>query len=84
MKKKTTKKAKADVSSKSKSRSDLNTPKVKKASKKILSAAAHLKNTTKKMVDDVFLKVLGSRVLERAQEMTQSLHKEKSGKKGRK
>jgi hypothetical protein len=58
--------------------------KVKRASKKILSAATHVKNTTKKIVDDVFLKVLGLRVLERAQEVTQNLHQEKKRRKGRK
>ncbi len=55
--------------------------KIKRASKKILSAASHIQKATKKMVDDVFLKVVGLRVLERAQEMTKSLHKEKSASK---
>jgi hypothetical protein len=57
--------------------------KVKRASKKILSAAGYVKTATKKLIDDVFLKVVGSRALERAQEMTQSLRKEKVSKKGR-
>ncbi len=91
MKKKTSKKVisekaldKALIQSAKKKKAKTSDRKVKRASKKILSAASHVKNTTKKIVDDVFLKVLGLRVLERAQAMTQTLHKEKSGKKGRK
>ncbi|MGZ5280408.1 MAG: hypothetical protein ACXWC9_10720 [Pseudobdellovibrionaceae bacterium] len=83
MKKKTTKKAATDVKAKKQSGS-ASGRKVKRASKKILSAAAHIRKTTKKIVDDVFLKVVGLRVLERAQEITRSLPKEKTGKKGRK
>jgi hypothetical protein len=56
--------------------------KVKRASKKILSAANYVKTATKKLIDDVFLKVVGNRALERAEEMTQSLRKEKVSKKG--
>jgi len=52
--------------------------KTKKTSRKVMSAARQLTKTTKKMVDDVFLKLVGMRVLERAQAMTQSLHQEKA------
>jgi hypothetical protein len=41
-----------------------------------------VKTATKKLIDDVFLKVVGNRALERAEEMTQSLRKEKVSKKG--
>ncbi len=74
---KTTKKS---ASSKATTKKDSEKPerKVKRASKKIMSAASQLKKTTKKLVDDVFLKVVGLRVLERAKQMTESLHKEDS------
>jgi hypothetical protein len=56
----------------------------KKTSQKVLSAASHLRTTTKKLVDDVFLKVVGMKVLARAQEMTKTLRKEQKPKgKGR-
>jgi len=91
MKKKTTKKVATEIKEKVKAKvrekketGSASSRRVKRASKKILSAAAHIQKTTKKMVDDVFLKVVGLRVLERAQEITRSLHKEKTGKKGRK
>lgn len=44
----------------------------------VLKAAKHLRKTTKKMVDDVFLKLVGMRVLERAQQMSASLKEEKA------
>lgn len=48
----------------------------KRTSQKVLSAASHLKTKTKKLVDDVFLKLVGLKVLERAEEMTQEIRKE--------
>jgi len=75
MKKKTSKKA-------SKAKPKPNTLK-KRASQRVLSAAAQIRRTTKKIIDDVFLKVVGARVLERAEEVTQNLKKEKKVK-GRK
>lgn len=53
----------------------------RKTTAKVRSAAVHIGKTTKKMVDDVFLKVLGMKVLARAQEITQSLQKEKRSRK---
>lgn len=44
----------------------------------VLKAAKHLRKTTKKMVDDVFLKLVGMRVLERAQQVSASLKEEKA------
>ena len=45
---------------------------------RVLKAANHLRKTTKKMVDDVFLKLVGMRVLERAQQVSASLKEEKA------
>ena len=58
--------------------------KSRRAAQKVKSAAVQIRKTTKKMIDDVFLKLVGSRVLERAQEMTKDIKKEKSKGKGRK
>jgi hypothetical protein len=44
----------------------------------VLKAAKHLRKTTKKMVDDVFLRFVGMRVLERAQQMSATLKAEKA------
>jgi hypothetical protein len=44
----------------------------------VLKAANQFRKTTKKMVDDVFLKLVGMRVLERAQQMSASLKEEKA------
>lgn len=44
----------------------------------VLKAAHQFRKTTKKMVDDVFLKLVGMRVLERAQQMSASLKQEKA------
>lgn len=49
-------------------------------SQRVLRAAQKIRKTTKKMVDDVFLKLVGMRVLERAQEISASLKEEKSAK----
>jgi hypothetical protein len=54
-----------------------------KTRNKMMKAADHIRKTTKKMVDDVFLKLVGRRVLERAEEVSRSLSQEKSGKKKR-
>ena len=43
----------------------------------MMKTAKKIRKTTKKMVDDVFLKLVGMRVLERAKAMTESLKKEK-------
>ncbi len=48
-----------------------------KKSNQMIQAAARFKNTTKKVVDDVILKLVGMKVLARAEEMTQILRKEK-------
>lgn len=56
----------------------------KKAAKKtsLKKVAKQITRTTKKMVDDVFLKLIGRRVLERAEAVSATLKKEKTGKKG--
>lgn len=46
--------------------------------RRVLKAANNLRKTTKKMVDDVFLKLVGMRVLERAQAMSATIKAEKS------
>ncbi len=43
----------------------------------MIKTARKIQRTTKKMVDDVLLKIVGMRVLERAKAMTESLKKEK-------
>lgn len=42
----------------------------------MIKTAKKIQKTTKKMVDDVFLKLVGMRVLERAKAMTEVLKKE--------
>lgn len=56
----------------------------RKAAQKVKSAAAHISKTTKKIVDDVFLKIVGMKVLERAQAVTKDIKKEKKAAKGSK
>lgn len=43
----------------------------------MIKTAKKIQKTTKKLVDDVFLKLVGLRVLERAKVMTEALKKEK-------
>jgi hypothetical protein len=74
-------KTKTKIKTKLKSQSQKAAGAGHKTSAKVRSAAAHIGKTTKKMVDDVFLKVLGMKVLARAQEITQSLQKEKRSRK---
>ncbi len=47
----------------------------------MIKAAKKIQKTTKKMVDDVLLKIVGMRVLERAKTMTESLKREKKSSK---
>ncbi|MEZ0391365.1 MAG: hypothetical protein ACAH59_04065 [Pseudobdellovibrionaceae bacterium] len=53
----------------------------KRASQRVLSAAAQLRRTTKKLVDDVFLKLVGSKVLARSEEIQKTMKKERKSKK---
>ncbi len=48
----------------------------KKSANKMLTAARKIQKTTKKMVDDVILKLIGRRVLERAEAVSRSLMQE--------
>lgn len=82
MKKKSSKKADSSKTP-SKSKSKSKDKSKKKTSKKILSAAAQFKRTSKKIIDDMFLKLVGSKVLARAQEVASTIKKEKKVK-GRK
>lgn len=47
----------------------------------MIKTAKKIQKTTKKMVDDVLLKIVGMRVLERAKTMTEALKKEKKSSK---
>ena len=47
---------------------------------KVMKAAKQIRKTTKKMVDDVILKLVGMRVLERAQEVSRGLLQDKRSK----
>ncbi len=84
MQKKTTKKTKPEVKKKNANKPKANLKAKRKAQpqpSKVMKAAKQIRKTTKKMVDDVILKLLGMRVLERAQEVSRSLLNEKKGKK---
>ena len=48
-----------------------------KTKAKVLQVAKSMKETTRRLVDDMFLKVVGLKVLERAQEMTESLRQQR-------
>jgi|GEM_PF-3097008 len=80
MKKKTGKKKSTAKKSAVKAQAKKKIPKkkTKVSAGSVLKAANQFRKTTKKMVDDVFLKLVGMRVLERAQQMSASLKQEKA------